>query len=121
MSKKNISKANSFIDAFSVIPNICRPLECRLSLNIRKTRTNRITRNIASDDDCDDLESDEEWNRGSSGFSANIVAKVTKYGTIAKKSIAFIISYFTHFYINIHLLFRQILSPKSDFLGKKII
>lgn len=49
MNKKNINKPNSRIEAFSVRPKICKPFECRDNLNIRNTRTNRITRNIAKD------------------------------------------------------------------------
>lgn len=49
MNKKNISKPNSRIDAFNVLPKICKPFECRDNLNIRKTRTKRITRRMAKD------------------------------------------------------------------------
>lgn len=49
MNKKNINKPNSRIEAFSVRPKICKPFECRDNLNIRNTRTNRITRSIAKD------------------------------------------------------------------------
>lgn len=49
INKKNISKPNSRIEAFRVRPNICKPFECLDNLNIRNTRTNRITRNIAKD------------------------------------------------------------------------
>lgn len=49
MNKKNMSKPNSRIDALSVRPRICSPFECRDSLNIRNTRTKRITRRMASD------------------------------------------------------------------------
>lgn len=44
-----MSKPNSRIDAFSVRPNICKPFECLDNLNIRNTRTKRITRSIAKD------------------------------------------------------------------------
>jgi hypothetical protein len=44
-----MSKPNSRIEAFSVRPNICNPFECLDNLNIRNTRTKRITRNIAKD------------------------------------------------------------------------
>lgn len=37
------------MEAFNVRPKICKPFECRDNLNIRNTRTNRITRNIAKD------------------------------------------------------------------------
>lgn len=37
------------MEAFSVRPKICKPFECRDNLNIRNTRTNRITRSIAKD------------------------------------------------------------------------
>lgn len=49
MNRKNISKPNSRIDAFNVRPRICNPFECLDNLNIRNTRTKRITRNIAKD------------------------------------------------------------------------
>lgn len=49
MNKKNISKPNSRIDAFNVLPKICKPFECLDNLNIRKTRTKRITRRMAKD------------------------------------------------------------------------
>ena len=49
MNRKNISKPNSRIDAFNVLPNICNPFECLDNLNIRNTRTKRITRSIAKD------------------------------------------------------------------------
>lgn len=49
MNKKNISKPNSRIDAFNVLPKICNPFECLDNLNIRNTRTKRITRSIAKD------------------------------------------------------------------------
>lgn len=49
INKKNISKPNSRIEAFRVRPKICKPFECLDNLNIRNTRTNRITRNIAKD------------------------------------------------------------------------
>ena len=49
MNKKNISKPNSRIDAFNVLPKICKPFECLDNLNIRNTRTKRITRSIAKD------------------------------------------------------------------------
>lgn len=49
MNRKNMSKPNSRIDAFKVLPNICNPFECLDNLNIRNTRTKRITRNIAKD------------------------------------------------------------------------
>lgn len=44
-----MSKPNSRIDAFSVRPKICNPFECLDNLNIRNTRTKRITRSIAKD------------------------------------------------------------------------
>ena len=37
------------MEALSVRPKICSPLEWRESLNIRNTLTNRMTRKIASD------------------------------------------------------------------------
>lgn len=49
MNRKNISKPNSRIDAFNVLPKICKPFECLDNLNIRNTRTKRITRKIAKD------------------------------------------------------------------------
>lgn len=49
MNRKNMSKPNSRIDALSVRPKICNPFECLDNLNIRNTRTKRITRNIAKD------------------------------------------------------------------------
>lgn len=49
MNKKNISKPNSRIDAFNVLPKICKPFECLDNLNIRNTRTKRITRRMAKD------------------------------------------------------------------------
>lgn len=49
MNRKNISKPNSRIDAFKVLPNICNPFECLDNLNILNTRTKRITRSIAKD------------------------------------------------------------------------
>ena len=49
MNRKNMSKPNSRIDAFKVLPKICNPFECLDNLNIRNTRTKRITRNIAKD------------------------------------------------------------------------
>lgn len=49
MNKKNISKPSSRIEALSVRPKICKPFECLDNLNIRNTRTNRITRKIAKD------------------------------------------------------------------------
>lgn len=56
-----------------------------------------MTRSMASDDDCDfsvlfaSCMADAPG-KSSGGFSANMVANVTKYGTMAKKSIAFIMS-----------------------------
>ena len=49
MNKKNISKPSSRIDAFNVLPKICNPFECLDNLNIRNTRTKRITRSMAND------------------------------------------------------------------------
>lgn len=49
INKKNINKPSSRMEAFNVRPKICKPFECRDNLNIRNTRTNRITRNIAKD------------------------------------------------------------------------
>ena len=41
---------SSFADAFNVLPIVCKPIECRESLNTRKTRTNRATRMTAMED-----------------------------------------------------------------------
>lgn len=49
MTIKKASKASSRTEAFNVLPKIWRPLECRDNLNIRNTRTKRITRKIAND------------------------------------------------------------------------
>lgn len=49
INKKKINSPNSRIDAFNVLPKICKPFECLDNLNIRKTRTKRITRSIAKD------------------------------------------------------------------------
>lgn len=83
------------MDAFRVLPNICRPFECLDSLNILNTRTNRITRRMAKD---------IAWfwlcwfgitgglGAISSSFSATIVARVIKYGMMATRSIMFMMS-----------------------------
>ena len=97
MNKKNISNPNSRIEAFSVRPNICSPLECRDNLNIRKTRTNLITLNMAKDMawlvllSCG-LSGALGTLTISSSSSAITVAKVIKYGMIAIISIIFITS-----------------------------
>ena len=95
MNKKNIRSPNSLIEALSVLPRICNPFECLDSLNIRNTRTNRITLRIAND---------MAWfwlfwlgitggfGAISSSFSATIVARVMKYGMMATRSIMFIMS-----------------------------
>lgn len=49
MPMKNMSKQNSWTEARNVLPSTCRPTECRLSLNIRNTRTKRTIRSTEKD------------------------------------------------------------------------
>ncbi len=49
MNRKNMSSPNSLIDALSVRPRICSPLECLDNLKIRNTLTKRMTLSIAKD------------------------------------------------------------------------
>lgn len=97
MNKKKINSPSSRIDAFSVLPNICSPLECRDNLNIRKTRTNLITLRIANDMawfvllSCGLIGALGRLTISSSS-SAMTVANVIKYGMIAIISIMFITS-----------------------------
>lgn len=96
MNRKNISSPSSRIDAFSVRPKICNPLEWRDNLKIRKTRTRRITRSMARlmawlvDLSCGETGALGRFKVSSS--SATTVARVMKYGMIAIMSIIFITS-----------------------------
>lgn len=49
MKRKKMRRPSSRMEARSVWPRICRPLECRDSLKMRKTRTSRMTRRMAKD------------------------------------------------------------------------
>lgn len=96
MKRKNIKSPSSLIDAFSVLPKICKPLEWRDSLNIRNTRTRRITRSMARliawlvDLSCGDTGALGRFSVSSS--SATTVARVMKYGIMAIISMIFITS-----------------------------
>lgn len=96
MKRKNINRPSSRIEALSVRPRICRPLEWRDSLKIRNTRTRRITLSIARlmawlvDLSCGETGALGRFKVSSS--SATTVANVMKYGIIAIMSIMFITS-----------------------------
>ena len=49
MNRKKIKSPSSRMEALSVRPRICSPLEWRDNLNIRNTLTSRMTRKMASD------------------------------------------------------------------------
>lgn len=99
MKRKNMRSPNSRREALRVMPRICNPFECLDNLNIRNTRTSLMTRRIARDMACfspDFVIGGASLIIPASGafsFSANIVASVIKYGTIAIKSIEFITSW----------------------------
>lgn len=96
INRKNIKSPSSRIEAFKVLPNICKPLECRDSLKILNTRTRRMTRSIARlmawlvDLSCGETGALGRFNVSSS--SATTVARVIKYGIMAIMSIMFITS-----------------------------
>lgn len=96
MNKKNIKSPSSRIEALSVRPRICKPLEWRDSLKILKTRTSRMTRRMARLMAwLVDLSCGETGARGRfrvSSFSATTVARVMKYGMMAIMSIMFMTS-----------------------------
>lgn len=96
MNKKNMSRPSSRIEALSVRPRICKPLEWRDSLKILKTRTSRMTRRMARlmawlvDLSCGDTGARGRFSVSSS--SATTVASVMKYGMMAMMSIIFMTS-----------------------------
>ena len=81
MKRKNMSNPNSLMDALSVRPKICKPLECLDNLKIRNTLTNRMTLRMANDIAWlfpSLLGATGAFGAITSSFSATIVAKVMK-------------------------------------------